>query len=655
MLGTSTRTIFREIQGVDKILEKYGCVLETKMGKGIKLNGNIEKIAEKLDDYKCDAQRSLYYTKEQRREVLTADGLKNAEFQKLGYYAYKFGTSEATISNDISTLETWFEEHKLKLIKENGKVVTVQGDEKDIRDAIIEFFGKVIIRRDEIEHKENTYKFNAFSILQRDERIIDAFVSKEVLFKVVGILESFGDIVENLTASSYVELIICIAVVVDRVQKDKKIILEDEMLSNLQTDPTYEKIRKMLEYIEREFHVQLNRAERGYLCMRLKGLRRQFIERKRKGLSKYVTTEYEPFVLAEDMIKIFGIIANIDLTKDKILKEGLLAHIIPSLDRACYSIHIQNPLLNEMRTQYKETFKSCEECCNIIFSKYGIIFNEDEIGFLTFHFQAAMERKEADIGRKVKVNVGCVCPEGIGLGGLLAARISNAFSDYVKVYTVSLDQIEKGEIQGIDVLVTTIGIPKEEIPIIFVSPLLLKEDVSRLSEILEKIRNKKFETVNYEEKIETGNIDIILDGIKIVTADGSHDKETVIGELLEMQGIIGERAELLKKAILKRESIGQVVLKEKAFILFHCAVEMDTDPIILFFNLDFRKGVSQDFEGYKTGAVIIVDRNRNKTERNLIASITAGFIYEPQIIDEISYKDEERLIYLIKNHLKQLL
>lgn len=69
-LKISTRTLFREIRGVNQELFGLGVQLETKTGKGIRLSGDKEALARYLMEVSDRDSSLFYYTKEQRLRVI---------------------------------------------------------------------------------------------------------------------------------------------------------------------------------------------------------------------------------------------------------------------------------------------------------------------------------------------------------------------------------------------------------------------------------------------------------------------------------------------------------------------------------------------------------------------------------------------------------
>ena len=165
-LGVSTRTLFREIQGINRELGGLSVYLETKTGKGIRLSGDRESFAGCLEEISKRDSSLFYYTKEQRRALLTIEFLKRKHIEKLGYYAYKLMVSEATISNDIQAVRPWFQKHSLALERKAGLGITVTGEEENFRSAIIDFLNEKLMRADVEQFQDSRGEFRALEYFQ---------------------------------------------------------------------------------------------------------------------------------------------------------------------------------------------------------------------------------------------------------------------------------------------------------------------------------------------------------------------------------------------------------------------------------------------------------------------------------------------------------
>ena len=102
--------------------------------------------------------------------------------------------------------------------------------------------------------------------------------------------------------------------------------------------------------------------------------------------------------------------------------------------------------------------------------------NDDEIAFVTIHFKEAIDRR----AEKALKNVIIVCGFGYGSSKLLKENIKKYFEVNV-VNTLPMHKFEEiTDFNNIDLIITTVPIKEEKIPVIHVNPILTKEDLEKL-------------------------------------------------------------------------------------------------------------------------------------------------------------------------------
>ena len=67
-------------------------------------------------------------------------------------------------------------------------------------------------------------------------------------------------------------------------------------------------------------------------------------------------------------------------------------HVAPMINRLKNNITIKNPMLDEIKKQYKVMFDLTWLITGSISNALNVTITEDEIGFLTLHFLSALER-----------------------------------------------------------------------------------------------------------------------------------------------------------------------------------------------------------------------------------------------------------------------
>ncbi len=192
----------------------------------------------------------------------------------------------------------------------------------------------------------------------------------------------------------------------------------------------------------------------------------------------------EARLITHRLIATFAEMVDSDLSQDTALYDGLLIHIKPLINRLNYQIRIRNPLLEDIKGELQDVWRLTQCAVNRVFSGWGErAVSEDEVGYLTVHFQAAMERQ---IARK---RVLLVCSTGIGTSHLLKSRILRAFPDWTIVGVVSAGSLPTVLTDDIELVVSTINLPAVAMPVVYVTAFFNDADIKRVTEtvITEKL------------------------------------------------------------------------------------------------------------------------------------------------------------------------
>ena len=653
-LGVSTRTLFREIQGINRELGGLSVYLETKTGKGIRLSGDRESFAGCLEEISKRDSSLFYYTKEQRRALLTIEFLKRKHIEKLGYYAYKLMVSEATISNDIQAVRPWFQKHSLALERKAGLGITVTGEEENFRSAIIDFLNEKLMRADVEQFQDSRGEFRALEYFQNLGKNSNMdLLNEEILDKVIKILKKCEDeFLSRITRHSYIGLVIHLVIAIERLLSGKTITMEEELLRALKEDPYYKKAKELTAYFEEEFHIEVPESESAYVFMHLKGARMKYAVEKQDELTKMLD-EYDCMIVADDLIAAFGRLMGDDFSQDKVLYQGLASHLRATLHRLNYHMRLENPLLDQIKEDFRDIFAICKSVCKVMETKYHLEVNEDEIAYLSFHFGAAIERKKAQIKQSVILNVAVVCASGIGISSFLSSSIKSRFAGTVRVSPLSVEQVVLREAEGMDIIISTLKLPDQGIPVMEVGALL-KEDFGRMQAYFEILKEQKIQKKIPDVKnIRRAVCPDIVENLRIYPADASEGKEEVLRKLLGHTDMGEKQKDRCLEAVMEREKDGPVALKDRKFLIFHCNIPGNNTPVLMFFTLDHKKGTHPDFQDFDKGALMIVDKKQDKKTRDTLAVISEGFVNDERILESLEKKDPKALRCQIREYLER--
>lgn len=195
---------------------------------------------------------------------------------------------------------------------------------------------------------------------------------------------------------------------------------------------------------------------------------------------------------------------GVKFSEDKLLKENLYSHFSRTYLRLTKNIYLNNPLVNNIKNLYPFIFSVLFEVIETLHKESNITLSEDEIAFLTIHFQSSIERNEEEQFRVV-----IACYYGLGVSNLLEAKISKLNKQINVIDIIKLEEVNGYDFSNIDLLVTTNEIDKSkimnDINVLIVTPLFSKEDENKFKYYMNEKRN----SISINNKLD--NINIIVE------------------------------------------------------------------------------------------------------------------------------------------------
>ncbi|ATY58078.1 TPA: transcription antiterminator [Staphylococcus argenteus] len=182
---------------------------------------------------------------------------------------------------------------------------------------------------------------------------------------------------------------------------------------------------------------------------------------------------------------------HVPFSDDTILQQNLYDHFSKAYLRITQNIYLNNPLVTEIKKLYPYVFNTLFEAINKLNSNTDIEMNEDEIAFLTIHFQAAIERRT-----KAQLNAVIVCYYGLGVSNFLETKINKLTDELTVINTIRLENISNHHFENVDLLITTHDIPRHilnmlpsHIITIKVSPLFSEDDHHKIMHLVKQKQN----------------------------------------------------------------------------------------------------------------------------------------------------------------------
>lgn len=422
-LAVSKRTVHNDLCKVEDFLSDYHIELKRKSKHGVKIEASVSKKESLLYYLDIHKEETDILSTKIRRMKIYSRLLSNNEGTSLNKLADEFMVSKTSIVSDLDIIEKQVQKFNLSLIKDR-KGTRIEGNEIDIRHALSQLasdFVQLEFEEDQIEPKVSRLDLSTYYRLKNLFNI-DAI---EKIEKIISEAEQrLGYVINDL---SYVNLITHLLILIKRVDNDT--LYTKETAKQIYQAEVIDKTMAIANYIAvaiaQEFDIELPEGEVQYIHQYLvcSGIQSDFMHLNIEN--HLLDIKEEHIELVNQLIEFVSVAIHCPLQEDKELKISLMTHIVPLLQRIKYHVKLDNPLINEIKVQYSAMFSIITLAVEMIDNQTLHNLSQDEIGFLTIHFQAAVERSMQ------QKNVIIVCPEGIGFSRLIAHRIERFISSIV--------------------------------------------------------------------------------------------------------------------------------------------------------------------------------------------------------------------------------
>ncbi|MGN1377843.1 MAG: BglG family transcription antiterminator [Dorea sp.] len=659
-VGVSKRTVQRELESVDYYLKPYGIRFLSRTGVGVWLEG---EDGEK-DRLRSDLGQGESYdagNREERRKRLILEILKEKGLKKLYYYSSRFQVSEATISTDLEAIEEWLNRYGLVIKRRPGSGTVIQGSEESYRRAIRAFVNENI----DTQMIREAYEESAGSDIRQDtlkKSNIGQILNDDIMNRVMECITGMNHMrVLTLTESSYVGLIIHISIAINRILKNEVIEADAGWENTITEDEDYRLAKAIVTELEAEFEIQIPEVEVSYICLHIKGAKHEKIEW--NGQTQHTMENRQMQQLVNEMIDAFDPEAGYLLKQDDEFIQGLLAHLQPTVIRLVHGMQIQNPILEDIKESYPDIYAKSEKVAKVLEESVGKKVPEEEIGFLTVHFGAAMVRLENRNEEIRKVHVGVICSSGIGISRLMSSKLERVFHDRMQITAYGKKDVTPYVVGKTDFFVSSIPVEQMDVPVIAVNPLLDEKDmeeIRRMTYRYERMPRKQKEADRFSVQLEEINlvaaqINAVIKYMEFFKVDNRisfHELLIAIGEKFSPYS---DRQEMIREDIMNREKIASQVFAEFGFALLHTRTKGVTRPCFgVCMTKDLKAFEDPYFKGISVVFVMLVPVDENlQINNNILGYISSMLIEEYEFMDVISRGEKEEIRDALSRYLKK--
>lgn len=493
------------------------------------------------------------FSNSKERKFFILARLINGEHLSYHRLAEDYFVSRSSIANDIAVIKARLSKDNVPLLFNNSGSYIGGGEidkQKIIKRVVID-----LLKIEDEQQKGLTDLFLDTNLLQV---ILEVFHEKLLSWK----LEVPENYVEDIAIST--------AILVFRGKNGNQISWKNKTQFNeifAQFDK-YPLVYQLLSSVEEKEIYHFNNVEMQYLSYIVIGNGFNFFMK-----DGQIPENFKNEV--EKLIKNVGESLCIDLTRDAVLLSSLLVHLYQMEFRLQSKTTVINPMLAEIKESYSNLYGVVWYALSEFSGINYLTVSDDEVGFVTLHFQAAIERNK-------KINrILFVCPNGIGMSSLISAKIQRILPSAALTEVVSKHNLAKKDLSNVSLIISTVELSEQEVPVVNISPILTVKD-------MKNIANKYIDIV-MKQKSKNNKSDFksvlpLLKGNVIFTTKMSADQ--IIDLLLEKGKWANKQCtENYKKSVLNREKL-QTTYLSNGFAIPHGDPSLLTESHIAVAVLD---------------------------------------------------------------------
>lgn len=638
-IGTSKRTIYRDIADLEQFLKPMNLIIENKQHL-FTIFGPTDALEELHKKVQSELEEPGLLTIEQRQNAMAVRLLIEDEPIKMQSFAIDFHTSIATTSKDLLALEGIFSDYQITIKRQKSKGVEASGIEFDIRNLLNAI----------VDSELNLYDF--FQILANPDWQKGQQTITKLFMDIIGFenfVESY-EVVRSLQKQSlsglYDEqlkrIVVILAVVLNRLKKkrlitelpqfDRNKILEDQKI-------TLEIFLKL----QPEVKQFITSLEVNYLTLQIQGL----------GVKKG----------QENVLRDYNLPLSVS-TKELISQVSREVGWNFETDNDLFNeimLVLENPLTSKegLKSSSQQTNSENAELNISVMKKLKNLFTEmklsnQQIKLIQELFQSSMK-----LGvKKRTLNVLVVCPNGISTAQILKTRLIRRIDEIGKVSVASTSIINDLQFDKYDLVLSTIDLSNVDVSYQLVSPLLLDEEIELIKKKShEKLiqKSNEFEEhqenprMNFEkfyrntqeahefltrfnvEEVENQNLtvaEILLKIVRQISSEIVKDSEEVTGRLLH------------------RLTVNPVGIPKSNLGLIHTTSQNVTKPFVSIYELEEPiefSAMDHSTIDLKRIVLIIGPEKMTEFENNLVGSVSTLIIQSQNTLDLFNEGSKEQL------------
>ncbi|MHB9145762.1 MAG: BglG family transcription antiterminator [Symbiobacteriia bacterium] len=467
---SSARSVRYDLDELDERLAPQGVRLVRKPRLGIWLEGSAANLELVRPQEPEPAAPDSFLPQHERlalgltRLLVAADGVAVADLSDL------LGVTPATVRRELERMAAWLQVRSLSLQRSRaGAAVT--GSEVARRWALYELLREWVLEADLGPNRGWRRSVG--------ERVLGEVGLLDVPTLRSTVEEAAASAAYPLTPGQGVGLLFWSAIVLARRGAGVELQLPEHVADSARDLPENPLARQLLVRLG----LPDGAAEVAFLALQVRGVRYGPAELRKLDME---VTRHRAREAALVFARQAGQLLGVAVEADEDLIRGLILHLEPALDRVAMGLVAPNPLLGDIKLRYAALYAVSKQAAAAIEPPIGVLADE-EIGYLTVHLGAAIERLARVEDDQIRAIL--VCEHGVGTAQLLASLLTGRLPELtVCGYASSYGVDQEAARCGADVVITTRPVTSARLPVFLVHPIPDVIELAALRARLQAVR-----------------------------------------------------------------------------------------------------------------------------------------------------------------------
>lgn len=476
---------------IQKWLEIREADLIVRPNYGIEIQASKEQKQTLIQELENTSGYSLILSKEERAQLLIFALLLDDSPLTSTDLVDELGISRTTLYKDLDEVERWFLDHHIRVKRKPGVGICLEAEEFQRRILLEEFILEVLgepVFLDvcfDVHDSLKTELRGRIELLRKICALFDKLAVKDAQQIVKDIEHELG---YQFTDNAYSSLVFQVALLFMLSSEGRTVAFGKETSQEIKFHSAYPIAAKALSGLESLLSLEEWENEKIYLTIQILCSQQRYTVSSIMGEEGPLGTIPEVSEIVESILETASIYLHPSLREDRELRSALSYHLKTTLFRLKYELPIRNPILEDVRKRYPYIYKVAQMASIYLSSKTSKIIPEEEIGKITVHLAAGMEKLRAQHVVQKKVIV--VCGEGISTAWLVISRLNAVFPEIEVIEIMSKLEVSKclvfpGDMDG---MISTIPLKIPGIPIVQVTPMLDEGDQEKIKKTLQLIQ-----------------------------------------------------------------------------------------------------------------------------------------------------------------------